>query len=170
MWALSERENWMLPGDKYHIVTLGADETAAADNICEMLRRASAWGRRGWLVMMRARYLVAAQLLDESLSEKPSPVEEAEDVHGAEATGRKPSHVCVAVEGLTSLDAPSTDPPGRLNGHEKNVAFRDESPFAGRRPRRRKAGWAWRLLGVCRGVAPALSRRTWCVPRDVGVL
>ncbi|CAN0486718.1 unnamed protein product, partial [Scytosiphon promiscuus] len=41
----------------YHPSTLNTAETSAVDVICDMLRAASAWGRRGWLVMMRSRPL-----------------------------------------------------------------------------------------------------------------
>ncbi|CBJ31914.1 ankyrin repeat-containing protein, putative [Ectocarpus siliculosus] len=48
--------------------TLNAVETSVADRICGMLRNASKWGRRGWLVMMRARHLDATQVLGTSMS------------------------------------------------------------------------------------------------------
>ena len=46
--------------------TLDAAETAVADRICAMLRRASAWVRRGWLVMLCARCQVADKAVDVS--------------------------------------------------------------------------------------------------------
>lgn len=96
-------------------------ETAVADRIHGMLQRASAWGRRGWLVMMRARRIVAVQLLDEPASEKPSPGEQAGPVHDEEATERELSGVCVAVGGLSTAGAPPTDTPGRLGDQEKHA-------------------------------------------------
>lgn len=42
--------------------TLNVAETAAADSIHAMLKQASAWSRRGWLVMLRTRRVVAGQL------------------------------------------------------------------------------------------------------------
>lgn len=37
--------------------TLNSAETSTVDQICDMLQSASAWGRRGWLVVMRSRPL-----------------------------------------------------------------------------------------------------------------
>lgn len=71
-------------GRREHPSTLNAAEESAADRIHNMLKRASGWARRGWLVMMRARRLMAAQLVDESSVAKPSPVEEPATRHGDE--------------------------------------------------------------------------------------
>ncbi|CAM9278649.1 unnamed protein product [Ectocarpus fasciculatus] len=48
--------------------TLNVVETSVADRISGILRSASRWGRRGWLVMMRARHLDAEQVLGASMS------------------------------------------------------------------------------------------------------
>ncbi len=45
--------------------TLDAEETLVADRVCAMLRGA-AWGRRGWLVMLRARHQGPARVIDAS--------------------------------------------------------------------------------------------------------
>lgn len=37
--------------------TLNATQTSTAENICQALKNASCWGRRGWLVMMRSHQL-----------------------------------------------------------------------------------------------------------------
>lgn len=46
--------------------TLDAAQTLVADNIHGMLRGASSWARRGWLVMLRARRQGAAKAVDVS--------------------------------------------------------------------------------------------------------
>lgn len=58
--------------------TLDAAQTMIADRVCAMLRGASAWGRRGWLVILRARRHGAAKVIDASsltLSSSPSSAE-----------------------------------------------------------------------------------------------
>ncbi|CBJ27583.1 ankyrin repeat protein [Ectocarpus siliculosus] len=54
--------------------TLNSNETSVADRILEMLRRASAWERRGWLVLMRHR-IAHDPLAAGSSSRPPSFVE-----------------------------------------------------------------------------------------------
>lgn len=53
--------------------TLDAEETSVADRISAMLRRASAWGRRGWLVVMRAHYQATERPTHQALSSRPPP-------------------------------------------------------------------------------------------------
>ncbi|CAM9254690.1 unnamed protein product [Hapterophycus canaliculatus] len=54
--------------------TLDAEETSVADRISAMLRGATAWGRRGWLVVLRARHQPKEKLvlLDSSSTKPPS--------------------------------------------------------------------------------------------------
>ena len=47
-------------GTFFSPATLDAAETAVANIIHDMLERAGAWGRRGWLVMLRSRRVAAA--------------------------------------------------------------------------------------------------------------
>lgn len=130
MGVLSVRETWRrlrrgCPG------TLDVVETAAADRIHGMLHGASAWGRRGWLIMMRAR-IVPVQLLDESATEKPSPGEQAGSVDDEEAMEREFNGVCVAVEGLSLPGAPSTGTLRGLGDSEKSaISTTALSPGAG---------------------------------------
>ncbi|CAM9691185.1 unnamed protein product, partial [Ectocarpus fasciculatus] len=49
--------------------TLNVVETSVADRISGMLRSASRWGRRGWLVVLRARRLDAEQVVGTSMSQ-----------------------------------------------------------------------------------------------------
>lgn len=55
--------------------TLNADETSVSDHIHDLLRKASGWRRRGWLVLMRHR--IAHDHLAASSSPPPSFVESA---------------------------------------------------------------------------------------------
>ena len=100
--------------------TLNVEETAAADRIHGMLQAASAWGRRGWLVMMRARRLAAGRHLDDSSLENPSAPEQGP--HGSNATCRTvettDGGVCVGVEGLALAGVPSTGASGGCKSHE----------------------------------------------------
>lgn len=120
MWALSWRER-PYGGPQRHPSTLNVVETAAADCIYGMLQRASAWRRRGWLVMMRARRLVAAQLLHESSLEKPSPAAHVGHGHNEETTERKPNCVFVAVEGLSLANTPPTGTLGEFSDRDNNA-------------------------------------------------
>ena len=46
--------------------TLDAAQTLIADRICAMLKRAGAWGRRGWVIMLRARRQGSGKVVDAS--------------------------------------------------------------------------------------------------------
>lgn len=54
--ALELRETGLPRLRRQHPATLNAEETYVTDKISASLRAACAWGRRGWLVIMRARY------------------------------------------------------------------------------------------------------------------
>ncbi|CAM9799628.1 unnamed protein product, partial [Ectocarpus fasciculatus] len=60
-----QRRTW---GPRFNPCTLNVVETSVADRISGILRSASRWGRQGWLVMMRARYLDAEQVVGTSMS------------------------------------------------------------------------------------------------------
>ena len=98
MEALSVHEN---PFGLRHPSTLNVAETAAADRIYGMLRRASAWRRRGWLVMMRARRLTTVQVLDDSPLDEPSPAKHEEVGQDKKTMIRDSSGICLAFEGLS---------------------------------------------------------------------
>ncbi|CAM9380300.1 unnamed protein product [Ectocarpus fasciculatus] len=73
---LNRRQDGFYYGGRRGPSTLNARETSVADRIHHLLRRASRWGRRGWLVLMRHR--IAHDLLDSgSSSPPPSFVESA---------------------------------------------------------------------------------------------
>eukprot|EP00903_Cladosiphon_okamuranus_P013544 g12616.t1 len=116
MEALSIREN---PFGVRHPSTLNVAETATADRIYGMMQRASAWRRRGWLVMMRARRLVAVQLLDDSPLEEPPPAEHAGPGH--DTIERKQNCICMAVQGLSMADDPPTGTPEKLADRAKHA-------------------------------------------------
>ncbi|CAM9964451.1 unnamed protein product [Ectocarpus fasciculatus] len=56
-------------GSRFNPCTLNVVETSVADRISGMLRSASRWGRRGWLVVLRARRLDAEQVVGTSMSQ-----------------------------------------------------------------------------------------------------
>lgn len=112
-----------------HPSTLDAIEASAADRIHEMLKVASAWCRRGWLVMMRARRLVALRLLDDASFAKPSPVAKAPQ-HGDETKDDAEEDVGAAVESWSLADVPSAGTPGGF-GDEKRTPTSTETLAAG---------------------------------------
>ena len=121
-WVLRKREHRY--GGRFPC-TLTAAETAAADRIYNLLHGASAWGRRGWLVMMRARRLDAsAQLLGTTSLDRPSPPAE-QDPPGnacwAETTDEVVEDgVRVAVEAPTLRDASATGTSGGVDDQEEH--------------------------------------------------
>lgn len=123
---LGTRENWRVhPWRRGNPATLDAVETAAADRIYSMLHEASAWGRRGWLIMMRARRLAAVQLLDGSSLEEPSPAEQDPPGNDGETKEREGGGVCVAVGRLTLAGASSTAARGEFDELERNSVSRE---------------------------------------------
>lgn len=102
--------------------TLNAAETSAAARIHDMLRRGGAWGRRGWLVMMRARRLLAAsQLVDDSSLGKSSPIEQAAPRHGDETQDDAEEDGRAVVESLSLDDAPPAGTPEGVGDEEKRT-------------------------------------------------
>ncbi|CAM9501900.1 unnamed protein product, partial [Ectocarpus sp. 8 AP-2014] len=65
--ALETRQRCTMTS-RFNPCTLDVVETSVADRIYGLLRNASRWGRRGWLVMTRARYLDAERVLGASMS------------------------------------------------------------------------------------------------------
>lgn len=142
MGVLVRRERSFF-GRRRYPSTLNDVETAAADRIHGMLHAASAWGRRGWLIMMRARRVAA---VDDSSLEKPSPAEQVsprnDDETAVEPIDRG---ICVAVEGLMlfSADVPSTDTSGGSHRQEKGRATSTKAHLTGECGRQVGHGGGW---------------------------
>eukprot|EP00903_Cladosiphon_okamuranus_P012499 g11704.t1 len=96
--------------------TLTVAETAAANRIHDLLERAGAWHRRGWLVMMRARRRLTTTQLpdDDSLAAKPPPTARAA-APGQDSAAEDDfdGNLYEAVGGMSLADAaPSASTPG----------------------------------------------------------
>lgn len=145
------------------VCTLISEENGAADRIHRKLRVAKAWGRWGWLVMMRARRLATVRLLDDSsMSEKPLRDEQMTTLgDDDDATEPVDGCVCLAVEGLSVADTCATGMPGELGGHEHNtVSTKKVLPGRGH--------GSGQLAGHGAGWEVAVEWLLWC-PDERGV-
>eukprot|EP00903_Cladosiphon_okamuranus_P015965 g14747.t1 len=143
--------------DGGHEATLDAVETAAADRIHHMLEGAGAWGRRGWLIMMRARRAVASEILGEPSSKKPLSPERIPPMNDVDANEREDGEACIALEGLNLADAPSTDAPGGLDEQERNAVL-SQAIFSGGGVDNSEKQVGTSATGSRGGVAPAVAR------------
>ncbi|CAN0034886.1 unnamed protein product [Ectocarpus sp. 6 AP-2014] len=108
--------------------TLNTVETAVADRIYSILQRSSSWGRRGWLVMMRARHLGPEQVLGTSMSLLPSTTTSHEgqgaslhDGWEAESIDRDCSPPTTGWKVNAAADKRETPPGGHGEEHRKSA-------------------------------------------------
>lgn len=66
---------------------------------------------------------MALEALDDSSSEKPSPVEQVPPINGADTNERKDGEACTTLEGLKLADSLSTDASGGFDEQERNAVF-----------------------------------------------
>lgn len=127
--------------------TLNAEETSVVDHIFAMLKGASAWGRRCWLVLMRARHHSTEQRLPlPALSPETPSIPQQIPEQSMDATqygtrqeegGGKADQLLSAVAGMVLTGAPSNC--GGLDG--KNHDGAEVLGTKGDRDRGASTGW-----------------------------
>ncbi|CAM9753018.1 unnamed protein product [Ectocarpus fasciculatus] len=141
--SVLERRQRRAMGSRFNPCTLNVVETSVADRIYDLLRSASRWGRRGWLVVLRARHLDATPVLASmslpSLSARTCKEGHTESLHDGLAPANTdhdcaPGGHCSEQRESTVPDIPAQDGDGIGGGQGRDIHWKGAVMWLLQRP------------------------------------